>query len=46
MTKELYNTSIETQELQLLGSVQKLTHYGVVGFLLIIPVAKVPEAFL
>ncbi|MBD1362375.1 hypothetical protein IDJ77_01015 [Mucilaginibacter sp. ZT4R22] len=37
MTEEIFNRSIETQELQLVGLENKLTHYGIVAFLLIIP---------
>jgi hypothetical protein len=37
MTKEIFNRSIETQELQLIGLEHKLTHYGIVGFLFIMP---------
>jgi hypothetical protein len=34
MTKEIYNKSIETREVQLLGFWSNLAHFGLVGFLL------------
>ena len=37
MTEDIFNRSIETQELHLAGLEHKLMHYGIVGFLLITP---------
>ncbi len=37
MKKDIYDKSIKTGELQLVGIWANLTHYGIVGFVLIVP---------